>query len=112
GAWHSAVLDEESLGRFKKDDDARLKGLPRVKTVATWVPWTYEHLASASGYRAGVQSPGWYEHLWRSPDSILERWMTRVARMLRAEDIDCSCAHAIEASRLACRAGPLASRQA
>ena len=101
GAWHSAVLDEDSLKRFKKDDDACLKGLPKVKTTTTWTPWTYEHLSSASGYGAGVTSPGWYEHLWRSPDAIIERWMTRVSRMLRKEGLDCSSAHAIEASRLA-----------
>ena len=101
GAWHSAVLDEESLASLKKEDDARLKGLPKIKTIATWTPWTHEHLASASGYGAGVQSPGWYEHLWRSDGAVVQRWMTRVSRMLRDEGLDCSSAHAIEASRLA-----------
>lgn len=101
GAWHSAVLDDESLSARRKEDDALLKGLPKIKTVTTWVPWTYEHLAAASGYGAGVRSPGWYEHLWRTDDAVIERWMTRVARLLRAEGHDCSTAHAIEASRLA-----------
>ena len=41
-----------------KDDAALLKGLPKAKVAATWVPWTYGRLATASGYGAGVSSPG------------------------------------------------------
>ena len=48
-----------------KADQALLKGLPKVKVQSTWVPWTYRHLTRASGYGAGIVSPGWYEHLWR-----------------------------------------------
>ncbi len=101
GAWHTSALTDEQLAACKKQDDARLKGLPKVKTSATWVPWTYGHLAFTSGYGAGVASPGWYEHLWRRPANVLDRWMTRVARLLRAEGLDCSSAHVIEATRLA-----------
>jgi hypothetical protein len=75
--------------------------LPKIKTAATWVPWTYELLTMASGYGAGVRSPGWYEHVFAHDSLVLERWMTRIARMLRAEDIDCSSAHIIESVRLA-----------
>lgn len=40
--------------------DARLlAGLPKRKVTATWVPWTHGRLATASGYGAGVTSPGW-----------------------------------------------------
>jgi hypothetical protein len=101
GAWHVPALGEELLTSRKKDDDATLKSLPKVKTIATWVPWTYDRLTLASGYGAGVHAPGWYEHLWQCRTDVVERWMTRVARLLRAEDIDCSSAHAIEATRLA-----------
>src|SRR6185295_9894894 len=100
GAWHSPVLDVESIP--KKKDDELLKGLPKIKTSATWVPWTYEHLTFLSGYGAGVYSPGWYEHLWNSNrHTVLESWMTRVARLMREKDLDCSSAHVIEAVRLA-----------
>jgi hypothetical protein len=99
GAWHAPALD---VAKFpKKGDDERLKGLGRRKTAATWIPWTYDRLAFASGYGAGVHSPGWYEHLWQRDDHlVIESWMSRVAGMLRGADIDCSSAHVIEAVRL------------
>ena len=103
GAWHTPALDIAAVP--KKQDDDLLKGLPSVKTAAAWVPWTYDRLTFASGYGAGVRSPGWYEHLWQSSGkadsgAVLESWMTRVARLLREKDIDCSSAHVIEAVRL------------
>lgn len=101
GAWHAPALGEAVLKAAKKDDDAALKALEKVKTVATWIPWTFDRLASASGYGAGVRSPGWYEHLWRTETHVLEHWMMRVGRMLRDQDLDCSSAHVIEATRLA-----------
>jgi hypothetical protein len=97
GAWHGPALD----GRPAKADDALLRGLPRIKTAATWVPWTYGRLTFASGYGAGVRSPGWYDHLWRVRDGSAARWMARVARLLRGEDLDASSAHVIDAVRLA-----------
>jgi hypothetical protein len=98
GAWHGPALVD--LGD-KKGDAALLKGLPKVKTQATWAPWTYGRLAYASGYGAGIESPGWYDHLWANQEQVTVRWMARVARMLRGQDLDGSSAHAIEAVRLA-----------
>jgi hypothetical protein len=111
GAWHAPAIDPYAVP--KKDDDVLLKGLPKIKTSATWVPWTYDRLTSASGYGAGVRSPGWYDHLWSCDDDVLETWMTRVARLLRGKDIDCASSHVIEAVRLshtlaAMRGRPLA----
>ena len=50
----------------------------------------------ASGYGAGVRSPGWYDHLWHAPTTTsIVRWLTRVGaaaarggprRLLRARD--------------------------
>ena len=99
GAWHAPALDVEAI--FKKQDDDLLKGLPKLKTSATWVPWTFDRLTFASGYGAGVHSPGWYEHLWLRNGPVLESWMTRIATLLREKDIDCSSAHVIESVRLA-----------
>src|SRR6185437_342195 len=39
--------------------------------------------------------------LWSTPDQIVMRWLARVARLLRAEGLDVSSAHLIEAARLA-----------
>jgi hypothetical protein len=105
GAWHAPVLDEEAIlgksGCTVKDDDARLKGLPKQKTTATWIPWTYSRLSYRSGYGAGIESPGWYAHLWESQERAGMRWIATAARLLRASDLDASSAGVIEAIRLA-----------
>jgi hypothetical protein len=99
GAWHAPVLRwplPPAVG------DARtLRGMPRRKITLTWVPWTHQRLASATGYGAGVASPGWYHHLWMAPDRPIVRWLTKVAQSLRVRDLPVSSAHVIEAVRLA-----------
>lgn len=106
GAWHAPVLDEDAIagkraGCRPKDDDARLKGLPKRKTAATWIPWTYSRLTYHSGYGSGVYSPGWYAHLWHSRERAPTRWIATAARLLREKDLDASSASVIEAVRLA-----------
>nr|WP_107903968.1 DUF5682 family protein [Streptomyces chartreusis] len=98
GAWHvPALRQKSSVGA----DKALLKGLLKVKADMTWVPWTNRRLARVSGYGAGIDSPGWYGHLFSAPDRPVERWMTKVAGLLREEDRIVSSAHVIEAVRLA-----------
>lgn len=112
GAWHLAGLKANVTA---KADAALLKGLPKVKVQATWVPWTYRHLTRASGYGAGIHSPGWYEHLWHSAEGGTPRgtgWLARVARLMRERDLDCSSAHLIEATRLADALAALRERPA
>ncbi|MEV6792539.1 DUF5682 family protein [Streptomyces sp. NPDC051320] len=98
GAWHVPALAAKTT---LAADRALLKGLPRVRTEMTWVPWTHRRLARRSGYGAGIESPGWYGHLFSATDRPVERWMTKVARLLRSEDRPISSAHVIEAVRLA-----------
>ncbi|MFF7900512.1 DUF5682 family protein [Streptomyces sp. NPDC088817] len=98
GAWHVPALRRKATVAA---DRALLKGLPKVKTDMTWVPWTHRRLSRASGYGAGIDSPGWYAHLFDVPDRPVERWLTKVAGLLRAEDRIVSSAHVIEAVRLA-----------
>ncbi|KMS66818.1 hypothetical protein ACM01_44910 [Streptomyces viridochromogenes] len=98
GAWHVPALRQKTTVAA---DKALLKGLPKVKADMTWVPWTYRRLARASGYGAGIDSPGWYGHLFGARDRPVERWMTKVAGLLRDEDRLVSSAHVIEAVRLA-----------
>ncbi|MEU9441879.1 DUF5682 family protein [Streptomyces sp. NPDC048304] len=98
GAWHVPALRERTTVTA---DRALLKGLPKVKADLTWVPWTHRRLARSSGYGAGIDSPGWYGHLFHAPDRPVERWLTKVARLLREEDRIVSSAHVIEAVRLA-----------
>jgi hypothetical protein len=99
GAWHAPLLRWPLPPA--SSDVRTLRGMPRRKIILTWVPWTHQRLASASGYGAGVASPGWYHHLWIAPDRPIVRWLARVARTLRARDLPVSSAHVIEAVRLA-----------
>jgi len=102
GAWHAPALNvNDKAAPLAKEDAALLKGLPKVKVQATWTPWTYGRLSFHSGYGAGIESPGWYDHLWTTPDQTAICWMARVARLMREEDLDVSSAHVIEAVRLA-----------
>ncbi|WP_016908868.1 DUF5682 family protein [Streptomyces xiaopingdaonensis] len=99
GAWHVPALRERATATA---DRSLLKGLPKVKAEVTWVPWTHRRLTRRSGYGAGISSPGWYAHLHAVPDRPVERWLTRVAALLREEDVGAvSPAHVIEAVRLA-----------
>ncbi|HLZ56626.1 MAG TPA: DUF5682 family protein [Ktedonosporobacter sp.] len=97
GAWHAPVLSNTSS---EKADQALLSGLKKIKVEATWIPWTNSRLSYRSGYGAGVTSPGWYEHLWTSPDRLSIRWIARAARLLREQGLDASSASVIEAVRL------------
>ncbi|MFD9434944.1 DUF5682 family protein [Streptomyces sp. NPDC060002] len=98
GAWHVPALRRKVAVAA---DRALLKGLPKVRADLTWVPWTHRRLARGGGYGAGIDSPGWYAHLFGAPDRPVERWLTKVAVLLRAEDRIVSSAHVIEAVRLA-----------
>ncbi|MET9695754.1 DUF5682 family protein [Streptomyces sp. NPDC006529] len=98
GAWHVPALRAKTTAAA---DKALLTGLPKVKVETTWVPWTHRRLARSGGYGAGIASPGWYAHLFAAPDRPVERWLTKVAGLLRAEDRQVSSAHVIEAVRLA-----------
>ncbi|HEY6796188.1 MAG TPA: DUF5682 family protein [Kineosporiaceae bacterium] len=99
GAWHAPALTEPLPTASR--DAALLKGLPRRKAAVTWVPWTHSRLAQASGYGAGITSPGWYHHLFTAADRPVTRWFTRVAAELRRADLPVSSAHVIEAVRTA-----------
>ncbi len=108
GAWHAPALREPLPPASR--DAALLRGTPKRKAALAWVPWTHSRLAAASGYGAGITSPGWYHHLFTARDQqagpgqqerTVIRWMTRVAAVLRAHDLPVSSAHVIEAVRLA-----------
>ena len=99
GAWHAPVLRWPLPPAAA--DVRTLRGAPRRKITVTWVPWTHQRLASATGYGAGVASPGWYHHLWVARDQPIVRWLAKVARALRMRDLPVSSAHVIEAVRLA-----------
>ena len=100
GAWHVPAL---STPLPAATIDARtLRGLPKAKVGVSWVPWTHRRLASATGYGAGVRSPGWYAHVFRYPGPAgLSRWFVEVARLLRERGLSASPDHLIAATRTA-----------
>ncbi len=98
GAWHAPALMNLPTARV---DNAQLKGLPKRKLTATWVPWTHGRLTYSSGYGAGVTAPGFYQHLWDSDGEPTIHWMARIAQLLREHDLSASTASVIEATRLA-----------
>lgn len=98
GAWHVPALEDMPK---VKEDNALLKGLPKVKIECTWIPWTYNRLALRSGYGAGIESPGWYHYLWHHPEDDGTLWISRIASLLRQKNMDISVAHVIETVRLA-----------
>ncbi|AEW96059.1 MULTISPECIES: DUF5682 family protein [Streptomycetaceae] len=102
GAWHVPAL---ARARPVTADRQAVRGLPKVRAAITWVPWTHRRLTRSSGYGAGIDSPGWYAHLFRhagrEPGAVLAGWLTTVAGLLREEDLPVSTAHVIEAVRLA-----------
>jgi hypothetical protein len=97
GAWHAPALVNMPK---QKEDNELLKGLEKVKVETTWIPWTYNRLTFESGYGAGIQSPGWYHHLWHHADDRGILWMSKVAQLFRTKQMDTSTAHLIEAVRL------------
>lgn len=100
GAWHVQAL--EGFEKIKASHDAALlKGIKKIKTTATWIPWSYDRLTFRSGYGAGVISPAWYELIFSQEKHAATHWMVQVAVLLRKEDLDASSAHVIEAIRLA-----------
>ena len=71
GAWHAPVLEAIALKEISASADdatlAQFKPRKGITSECTWIPWTYDRLAAASGYGAGITSPGWYEHIWEHP---------------------------------------------
>ena len=109
GAYHAPALHPDAFPPAAHDTKL-LARLPRTKVAVTWAPWTADRLAVASGYGAGVTSPGWYQHLyvtWAEEDArsrrdlVVSGWLTRVARALRDEGLPAAPATVVEAVRLA-----------
>jgi hypothetical protein len=101
GAWHAPALEERAWPT-QAADNRLLAKLPKAKVAATWAPWTAGRLAMSSGYGAGVRSPGWYRHLFTTPDEdVVAGWLVQVAHALREEGLDAAPASVVEATRLA-----------
>lgn len=101
GAWHVPALDL-AVAPSVATDTATLRGLARVKTGVAWVPWTHRRLTAASGYGAGVDSPGWYRHVFDHPgDDGVARFFVDAARLVRDRGGAASPDELIAGTRLA-----------
>jgi hypothetical protein len=110
GAWHAPALQASVPAAA---DRALIKPAAKIKTVATWAPWTLPRLASVSGYGAGVAAPGWCAHLWaHAPEAAATHWLARIAAALREQGHLVSTAALIEAQRLATALAALRGRPA
>lgn len=113
GAWHVPALAEPwpSAASDRAVVRAWTTAAPRAKVGVAWVPWTHRRLAAATGYGAGVRSPGWYAHVFRHPgDDGLVRWFVEVATLLRGRGIAASPDHLVAASRAATALAALRGR--
>lgn len=106
GAWHVGGLRKDTT---VAEDKAIIRDLPKIKVEVTWSPWSDGRLSVASGYGAGVISPGWYRHLWGlysngghgGAESFAAVWQAKTAALMRDKGYLSSTASAIEAARLA-----------
>lgn len=100
GAWHVPALDVDAV--TVAADTATLRGMPKTKVGAAWVPWSHRRLTVRSGYGAGVESPGWYAHVFANPgpDGVAG-FFVETARTLRDRGLPASPDHLIGATRLA-----------
>ncbi|MEM1333733.1 MAG: DUF5682 family protein, partial [Actinomycetota bacterium] len=103
GAWHVPAIDDAARAAVKVGTDAAtLRGLPKVKVASAWVPWTHRRLTSRSGYGAGVDSPGWYHHVFDHPGADgVARFFVDTAHHLRDHGLPASPDHLIAGTRLA-----------
>jgi len=100
GAWHVPALDLE--GHTASADAATLRGLSKSKVGVAWVPWTHRRLTAVSGYGAGVESPGWYAHVFDHPGvGGVGSFFVESARLLRSRGLTASPDHLIAGTRLA-----------
>ncbi len=107
GAWHvpaldlDGVLDSPAVPSVSTDA-ATLRGLRKQKVAVAWVPWTARRLTSRSGYGAGVDSPGWYGHVFDHPgeDGVV-RFFVDAARLVRDRGGAASPDELIAGTRLA-----------
>ena len=102
GAFHASVID----GKYPVMTDQELAMLRKRASRLTLMPYSYFKLSSQSGYGAGNHAPAYYHLLWEAleagslPDLPMT-YLSRVARLMRAQGTHRSTAEVIEGVRLA-----------
>ena len=92
GAWHAPALavDGVAAGRGRR---GAAQGAAEGEGRGHLGPLDPRPaLAPRAATARGSSRPAGIDHLWTAPDQVVERWLTRVARLLREEDLDASSA--------------------
>ncbi|MCA9105126.1 MAG: hypothetical protein KDA83_06855 [Planctomycetales bacterium] len=102
GAFHAPVLGDD----WPAMTDEEFARLPRRASRLTLMPYSYFRLSAQSGYGAGNNAPAYFDLMWKSLeqgalDDLPHRYLTNVARRLRAAGTHRSTAEVIESVRLA-----------
>ena len=100
GAWHIPAVKQWNSIKAASDK-LLLKPLKKIKVDQFFIPWSYEQISISSGYRAGVFSPAWYEHLYKYNDEAPDRWLILAGRLLRQKGFVISPAQIADAALLA-----------
>ena len=107
GAWHVPALEQPwpPVAHDRRTVKAAGAGVPTGaarRVAVSWVPWTHRRLLAASGYGAGVRSPGWYAHVFEHPGADgVARWFVDAAHLVRSRGMSASPDHLIAAARMA-----------
>ncbi len=101
GAWHAPALARHAEPGLARGDAALLKGLAKVRVVASWTPWSNERLILSAHNRAGVDAPEWYATLWAHGSRAPTVLAARAAALLRGRGVEASPASTLETVRLA-----------
>ena len=102
GAYHLSGI-QNSLPAITDDE---LKKLPKATSQLTLMPYSYLRLSSRTGYGAGNTAPYYFELMWQAMhentlNQLSAVYLTKVAKILRAQGQNASSASVIEAVRLA-----------
>jgi hypothetical protein len=98
GAYHLPALNP-AIG--KKEDVELLKGHKPTRMEANWIPWSFRRLSKGSGYGAGVEFPGFYQHLFEHGYQNPQKLIAEMANCLRRRNKDISPARVIDATHMA-----------
>lgn len=115
GAYHVEGL-KNWAEEPSKEEQERLRHLPRAGADHTLMPYSDYRLSSRSGYGAGNKAPAYYALLWKalwnqSPMEAAYSYLARLAGYLRSNGSPVSSASVIEAVRLSCELARLRGGQ-
>jgi hypothetical protein len=99
GAYHGPALTH--LQDSMSSDRELLKSWKGKKVRTSLIPFSYKRLTQQSGYASGIQSPKYYEYVFRYKERAHEQWLGLAGRALRQKGFLTSVDDQIAAIQLA-----------